>query len=122
MTRLEETVNSVRTVADVLKLIELGAPDEEAFVSAITYRGGVPFPPAEYEEAGAALCIEWFDVDPECGAYLTGCVNVVNPLRDQGVDDRTAAAMIMTAYELTHPKKAEAPEAPEAPEEEDMPF
>lgn len=114
---------SATTVAKILDLMNPGSGllPCAVTISPIEYRGGVPYPDAEYSAPGATLSIEWVDTDPECGPYLCGCVHVANPLRDQGIDDDEAAAMIQAAYERRNKPAEPKPAEPDTPVE-DLPF
>ena len=115
---LKEAVMSATTVADILDIMD-GVTADEVEIGPSVYHNGVPRWDAEYTADGAALSIEWIDVEPD-GAELVGMVHVRNPLYNQGVTDEMAAYMIMMAYKMRKQEKAASPANPEP--EDDMPF
>lgn len=115
---LKEAVESATTVADILDLMG-GVTSDEVEISPIVYHNGVPRWGAEYAAEGAALSIEWIDIEPD-GAELAGMVHVRNPLYNQGVTDEMAAYMIEMAYKMKKQEKAASPANPDP--EDDMPF
>ena len=118
---LKEAVESATTVADILTIMD-GVTSDEVTIGPIVYNNGVPRWDAEYSANGAALAIEWINVEPD-GPELAGLVHVRNPLYNQGVTAETAAYMITMAYKTKKQKQEQAalPPKPE-PDDEDIPF